>query len=76
MFDRLPVPSVVPLAKWNRVRFFYLFSAYLGYLGVLGDRHFQCWVGAGNQCADPALKMPIAEDAEVAEVRRERKKKG
>jgi hypothetical protein len=51
-----------------------LFSAYLGNLGVLGDRLFLGTFGASSQCAEGTEKKPIAEDAEVAEVRREKKK--
>jgi hypothetical protein len=53
-----------------------LFSAYLGCLGVLGDRLFLGNCGAWSQCAARFEKKPIAEDAEVAEVRREKKKGG
>jgi hypothetical protein len=47
------------------------FSAYLG---VLGDRHFPGSDSAQSQCTYASMKKLIAEDAEVAEVRRERKK--
>jgi hypothetical protein len=52
----------------------YLFSAYLGYLGVLGDRLFPWCFGAWLHRAAATKKKPIAEDAEVAEVRREEKR--
>ena len=49
-----------------------LFSAYLGYLGVLGDRLFVGSCSANSQCLQVTKEKPVAEDAEVAEVRRER----
>jgi hypothetical protein len=51
---------------------FFPFSANLGYLGVLGDRHFLESCGAYRLCAAGTQKKPIAEDAEIAEVRREK----
>jgi len=49
------------------------FSAYLGYLGVLGERLFLGDLYALTIGATRSSKKPIAEDAEVAEVRREKR---
>ena len=51
---------------------FYLFSASLGCLGVLGDKPFLGARNASSQCAETPMKVLIAEDAEVAEARREK----
>jgi len=48
-----------------------LFSANLGYLRVLGDKRFLYSGDALSQCITTTWKVPIAEDEEVAEVRRE-----
>jgi len=48
------------------------FSASLGCLGVLGDRPFLGARNALRQCAETPMKMPIAEDTEAAEARREK----
>jgi hypothetical protein len=49
-----------------------LFSASLGYLGVLGDRRFHWCFGALTRCTPRTQKGPIAEDAEEPEARREK----
>jgi hypothetical protein len=50
-----------------------LFPASLGNLGVLGDRYFLRCFAAVNLCVQGPKKGLIAEDAEVAEARREKK---
>ena len=52
--------------------YFYLFSASLGCLGVLGDKPFLGSRNASRQCAETPMKVLIAEDAEAAEARREK----
>jgi hypothetical protein len=56
----------------NRLIDLLLCSASLGPLGVLGDRHFHWCFGALNLCTTKTQEGIIAEDAEVAEVRREK----
>jgi len=51
-----------------------LFSASLGYFGVLGDKPFHWCFGALNLCIPRTQKGPIAEDAEATEARREKQK--
>jgi hypothetical protein len=49
-----------------------LFSASLGSLGLLGDRLFLSLYSTNSQCAIRTKKKLIAEDAEMAEARREK----
>jgi hypothetical protein len=51
---------------------FSLSSANLGYLGILGERHFHCCFGASTLCVPEREKGTFAEDTEAAEVRREK----
>src|SRR5208283_809112 len=51
---------------------FFLFSASLSCLGVLGDNPFLGSCRTNGQCAEPPMKRHIAEDAEAAEARREK----
>jgi hypothetical protein len=51
-----------------------LFSASLGCLGVLGDMPFHRCFGALTLCTARPQEGIIAEDAEVTEARREKKK--
>jgi hypothetical protein len=53
---------------------FLSFSAYLGRLGVLGERLFLGSGSANSNCAKTTMKELIAEDAEATEVRRERRR--
>ena len=79
IFSPVPTHSLSPPKEEMRSTLagdsvFFLFSASLSYLGVLGDNPFLGSCRTKGQCAEAPMKRHIAEDAEAAEARREKQK--